>query len=320
MFSVSDYVRQRLRCPICASRIVIDEECRCTNERCSTRFPIVDGVPVLINEKTSVFRHADFAEKRKTFFDPNARPGIKERLARLLYENTSDVKGAPALATFARLVNASSATPRVLVIGAGMDSEALAALRSTGRIELVATDVSLSENVSIICDAHDLPFDDDTFDGVMARAVLEHVLDPYRCVDEMHRVLCRDGVVFSETPFIQQVHGGRYDFTRFTHLGHRRLFRRYEEIESGASAGPGLALSWSYQYFLLSFAQSKMLTRIMRVFGKLTSFWWKYFDPYLIDRPGALDAASALYFLGRKSDTVFSDRQLVDSYRGANHR
>jgi SAM-dependent methyltransferase len=297
------------------------EECRCTNERCATQFPIVDGVPVLISEKTSVFTFADFTEKRKTFFDPNANGrSVRERIARLLYENSSDLKAPSALSTFARLVSTPSAMARVLIIGAGTNSEALAPLHTTASIELVATDVSLNENVSIICDGHDLPFDDETFDGVIAQGVLEHVVDPYRCVDEMHRVLRRDGIVFSETPFIQQVHGGRYDFTRFTHLGHRRLFRRFEEIESGASAGPGLALSWSYQYFLISFVSSKTLKRAMRVFGKLTSFWWKYFDPYLIDRPGALDAASALYFLGRKSDTVFSDRQLVDSYRGANQR
>jgi uncharacterized protein YbaR (Trm112 family) len=74
MFSASDFVRQRLRCPICASRVVIGEDCRRTNEQCATRFPIVDGVPVLINEKRSVFSYADFTEQRKTFFDPKARP------------------------------------------------------------------------------------------------------------------------------------------------------------------------------------------------------------------------------------------------------
>ena len=48
-----------------------------------------------------------------------------------------------------------------------------------------------------------------------------------------------DGLVYAETPFLQQVHGGPYDFTRFTHLGHRRLFRKFIELESGATAGAG---------------------------------------------------------------------------------
>ncbi|CAH2407660.1 hypothetical protein MES5069_620012 [Mesorhizobium escarrei] len=33
---------------------------------------------------------------------------------------------------------------------------------------------------------------------------------------------------------MQQVHEGAYDFTRFTELGHRWLFRRFETISRGA--------------------------------------------------------------------------------------
>lgn len=317
MGSESDFVRQRLRCPICHSRVVLGSEGRCTNEGCAQRFPVVDGVPILINERASAFRFADFVEKRKTFFKPDIDDrSFRYQLARLLYENSTDWCGGAMLAKIGELVALSNPSPRVLVIGAGSSD-----LRSLGpSVEAVATDVSLTGDVSIVCDAHDIPFDDQTFDGVIAQAVLEHVVDPYRCVEEIYRVLRQDGVVFSDIPFMQQVHGGRYDFTRFTHLGHRRLFRRFEEIESGTSAGPGLVLSWSYQYFLLSFTTSKNLTRLLRVFGKLTSFWWKYFDRYLIKRPGALDAASSTFFVGRKSATVLSDRALVQSYRGTNQR
>ena len=104
---------------------------------------------------------------------------------------------------------------------------------------------------SLICDAHDIPFADGCFDGVIVQAVLEHVMDPGRCVEEIHRVLGDNGLVYAETPFIQQIHMGRYDFTRYTHSGHRRLFRRFEEIASGPVGGPGMALAWAYQ--VLSF-------------------------------------------------------------------
>ncbi len=84
---------------------------------------------------------------------------------------------------------------------------------------------------------------DESFDGVICQAVLEHVLDPYRCVEEIHRVLRPNGLVYAETPFMQQVHGGTHDFTRFTHLGHRRLFRKFAEVDSGVVCGPGMALA-----------------------------------------------------------------------------
>ena len=161
-----------------------------------------------------------------------------------------------------------------------------------------------------------LSFEDGSFAGVIVQAVLEHVVDPYRCVEEIHRVLNEQGVVYAETPFMQQVHGGRYDFTRFTHLGHRRLFRRFEEIESGAVAGPGVALAWAYQYFLLSWASTRLWRTLLRNVARLTSFYLKYFDYYLMRKPGALDAASCCYFMGRKSEHILSDNELLKLYKG----
>lgn len=184
-------------------------------------------------------------------------------------------------------------------------------------IELVETDVSFGPRTLLICDAHDIPFEDKSFDGVIVQAVLEHVVDPYRCCEKIYRVLKEQGIVYAETPFIQQVHGGPYDFTRFTHLGHRRLFRKFEEIDSGAVCGPGMALAWTYQYFLLSFTTSRTFRRLLKVFARLTSFYLKYFDYYLNNKQGTLDAASGYYFIGRKVDQVLSDRDLIKLYKGA---
>jgi SAM-dependent methyltransferase len=158
---------------------------------------------------------------------------------------------------------------------------------------------------------------DSTFDGVVVQAVLEHVVDPGRCVEEMCRVLKDEGLVYAETPFLQQVHGGPYDFTRFTHLGHRRLFRNFVEINSGATAGSGTALAWAYQYFLLSFVTSKLARSLVKGVARLTSFWLRYFDYYLLGKPGTLDAALGYYFLGKKSRLPLPDREMIKFYRGA---
>lgn len=130
-------------------------------------------------------------------------------------------------------------------------------------------------------------------------------------------MLKRQGLVYADTPFMQQVHGRQYDFERFTYLGHRRLFRRFEEVDSGASCGPGMALAWSYSYFLMSFTQTKLLRHFIWAFSSLTSFYLKYFDYLLINKPGTLDAASGYYFIGCKSDHALSDRELISLYKGA---
>jgi hypothetical protein len=149
------------------------------------------------------------------------------------------------------------------------------------------------------------------------QAVLQYLVDPSRCIEEIERVLKPGGLVYAESAFMQQVVHGRYDFTRFTHLGLRRLFRSFEAVDSGPTGGPGMALAWSCQFFLLSLATSRWMRRIMHVIGRLTLFWLKYFDARLIDTPGTYDAASVFFFLGRKSGKVLSDRELVALYRGA---
>ena len=45
--------------------------------------------------------------------------------------------------------------------------------------------------------------------------------------------------------------------------------------------------------------------------------WIKYFDRWLASHRGALDAASAYYFLGRKTASVLNDGELVESYVGS---
>jgi hypothetical protein len=105
--------------------------------------------------------------------------------------------------------------------------------------------------------------------------------------------------------------------TRYTYLGLRRLLSHFDEIDSGVVCGPAVALAWSYQYFLLSFVRSKAARSVVRVIARLTAFWLKYFDQYLANKPAALDAASAYYFLGAKRRAPLADRDLVALYRGA---
>ncbi len=208
------------------------------------------------------------------------------------------------------------ARPKVLVLGGARLGAGLEAIIDIASIEFVESDVYLGPRTTLVCDAHWVPFEDASFDGVIAQAVIEHVADPAACAAEIHRVLKPRGLVYADTPFMQQVHAGAYDFTRFTHLGQRRLFRKFDEVSSGPTCGPGMALAWAYQYFLLSFVQSNLARAIAVVFARLTGFWLKYLDYYLIRKPGALDAASAYYFLGMKARLSISDREAIDRYRG----
>jgi SAM-dependent methyltransferase len=279
----------------------------------------MDGVAVLIVDGRSIFSLDDFVGRRDTTF--HLQPGRTERLMKrllgLIPSISHSLGSERNYRRFAELLLAQTPTPRVLVVGGSIQGQGMKALEANPSVDLVASDVSFGPHTSLICDAHDIPFENDTFDAVVVQAVLEHVVDPSRCVDEMYRVLKRDGLVYAETPFMQQVHMGPYDFTRFTHSGHRRLFRQFGEIASGPVGGPGMALAWSYQYFLLSFVRSRPLRGLIRAFAGITAFYLKYADYFLADTPGAIDAASGFYFLGRKEGCVLGDVDLIRYYKGA---
>ncbi len=277
---------------------------------------MVDKVPILINDNRSLFRREDFLARRNTTVNLS-RSRLKQWVDRRLPKLGRNLKAKENYQHLAGLLLQRSPKPVVLVVGGSVLGQGMEALVMRPGIRVVETDVTFGPRTQVICDAHDLPFDDGIFDGVVIQAVLQYVPDPARCVQEIERVLKPTGLVYAETAFIQQVVHGCYDFGRFTHLGVRRLFRGFEELQSGPVAGPGMALAWSCHFFLLSFAANKLTRSLIHVVARLTLFWLKYFDRVLLDRPGTYDAASGFFFLGERAAKPLPDRQLVRLYRGA---
>jgi|TARA_B100001971_G_C18139884_1_gene509797 SAM-dependent methyltransferase len=280
----------------------------------SILYPIIDGIPILINEENSLFSIKDFMSKKTTTI-LLGKSKIKAAIRKIIPSISLNIK---ARDNYHELVTIIPDNSVILIIGGSIQGNGIEEIYSNESYEIIESDVSFGPFTKIISDAHNIPFENGIFDCVIIQAVLEHVLNPQRCVNEIFRVLKSSGIVYAETPFMQQVHMKEYDFTRFTHLGHRRLFRKFEEIKSGPCCGPGMALAWSYVYFLRSFFTSRWMSKILTVFGHLTSFFLKYFDYYLIDMPGSYDSASGYYFLGKKTNKCLSDKELIKQFRGIN--
>lgn len=310
-----ELANENLCCPICKAKVELAEDSVCcVNPACRSTYPIEQGIPVLINESNSVFSISDFLKHKATFFTP--RKKLDALIERMLPTLTFNIKCKRNYSRLAELLLAQSESPTVLVLGGSILGEGMAVLLKSTGIRSVDTDVSFGPRTQIICDAHDIPFADETFDCVVAQAVLEHVVDPRRCVEEIHRVLKPGGYVYAEVPFLYPVHGREYDFTRFTHAGLRRLFNDFSEEESGAQGGPGMALALSWQWFLWSFSSRRSARKLLKAFARLTAWFWKYFDKFLVNRNSALDSASGCYFMGKKTGEHLSDRELIKTYRG----
>lgn len=210
------------------------------------------------------------------------------------------------------LTGRDGARPLVLVVGGGEVGNGADRLYTDRSIDVVAFDIYASPTVQFVADGHRIPFADGVVDGVVVQAVLEHVLDPARVVAEIHRVLAPGGAVYAETPFLQQVHEGPYDFTRFTESGHRWLFRDFDRVASGVVGGPGVQLIWTIGAVVTGLTRSRTAGRLVR----LALFWLRLLDR-LIPAEFQSDGAAGVFFHGTRSEVPLPPSAMPAAYRGA---
>lgn len=103
--------------------------------------------------------------------------------------------------------------------------------------EVVNMDLQPFENVDVVGDLESIPFPDNTFDGIINVAVLEHVRRPWAVIKEFSRVIKSGGKLLCVVPFFQPIHYIPSDYFRFTPDGITSLledggFQVVESIET----------------------------------------------------------------------------------------
>ncbi|HEV8559968.1 MAG TPA: class I SAM-dependent methyltransferase [Actinophytocola sp.] len=305
--------RRLLACPRCRSALADEPDgFRCASPDCSfhsqSAFPVVGRWPVLVDFETSVLRREDVVPRGPR----DAEGPLIERLPKRLRALWKPLNRVAAGNADRLLRMLPGPTPLVLVVGGATVGNGVAALYTDPQVQVIAFDLHGSENTQLIADAHRIPLAAASVDAVLVQAVLEHVLEPTAVVAEIHRVLADDGLVYAETPFLQQVHAGAYDFTRYTASGHRYLFRRFSEIDAGAVAGPGTQLLWSIEHIVRGLFRSAIAGKLVRAM----LFWLRNLDA-AVPASHQSDNASAYYFLGRKRQRDLTPHEIVRYYRGA---
>ena len=302
-----------IRCPRCRAHLSSQKDrIVCTNADCrySTEgFESAGDQPVLIDFERSIFERPKPGDPILSVIRrDDMRRSLRSRVLDVFEgSNPTAVENSQALL---RALKSLSAQPTLLIIGGGALGAGVETFLEDASVEVIGTDVYASGNTHLVTDAHHLPFDDGVFDGVWITAVLEHVIEPQVVVDEIWRVLKPRGLVYAETPFMQQVHERAYDFTRFTANGHRWLFRRFEEVDAGVSRGSGAghALAWSVRYFLRAFFGSRFA-----ILAALPFYLLRHLDRFGDPRRRA-DAALGFYMWGRKSDRTLTPKDMVAYY------
>jgi SAM-dependent methyltransferase len=310
----ADQVWSILACPRCREDLRrYAQGAVCTNTRCAystAPFPIVDSTPVLVDFEQSILDR-DRAETSR-WRSPISRRRMRTpvRLLRsALFGKNSVASGNER--RFLELLRDHRERPVCVIVGGATPGSGMSLLYEAPFVEVLGLDIYRSPLVTIVGDAHQMPIKSGSVDGVWIQAVLEHVLNPWQVVSEIHRVLGRGGLVYAETPFMQQVHEGPYDFTRFTHSGHRWLFKNFEELSSGIVAGVGTQMLWAVEYFLRALLRSEMAGKVAKVVASPL----RLFDR-VCGETFQFQSASAFFFLGRRSDSSLPIGAMRDYYRG----
>lgn len=86
-------------------------------------------------------------------------------------------------------------------------------------------------------DGSNFPFDDKSFDSLVANEVFEHVFNPDNFLSETLRVLKPKGMILLTMPFVWDEHEQPYDFARYSSFGIKALLEKhgFEIIEQRKS-------------------------------------------------------------------------------------
>ncbi len=190
----------------------------------------------------------------------------------------------------------------VLDCGAGSKSDYLEHVYNLEIVPYGSTD--------ILAVGEYLPFKDDTFDAVLSVAVLEHVRDPFRCAEEITRVLKPGGDLLCAIPFMSPLHGYPHHYFNATPQGHLRLYEGKlvnAKLDLPDACHPIFSLQWVLQSWvdgLAGHADTQAAFREMRVADLLDSPWT------LVERPFSRDLPVERQF-EIASGTVLSGQKMV---------
>ncbi|RYY70133.1 MAG: class I SAM-dependent methyltransferase [Chitinophagaceae bacterium] len=84
----------------------------------------------------------------------------------------------------------------------------------------------VNEEIEVYYDGKTLPFEDNTFDSILANEVLEHIFNLEAILQELKRVLKPGGKILISIPFAWNEHEVPVDFGRYTSFGLTDIINR----------------------------------------------------------------------------------------------
>lgn len=144
--------------------------------------------------------------------------------------------------------------------------------------------MDLDDEPDYQCDACNMEvIPSNSIDAVLCIAVLEHVYNPFKAIEEIYRVLRKGGYIFGYVPFLYGFHAkpdGYRDYFRYTVQGVAYLLSNFSEVQIAPVRG-------------------NMTTLLTLAFGKKRFRWLRKLLSYL-ERRLSYHQVSGFNFLARK--------------------
>jgi SAM-dependent methyltransferase len=157
-------------------------------------------------------------------------------------------------------------------------------------------------NVDIVASADDLPFADNSIDKIIIEASIEHIADPDQVMQEIHRVLKTNGLLFITAPFMVGYHDSPSDYWRWTQEGFKLLLKDFEIKEIGNKGGIASALGWVLAEFIATFFSfgSKKIHFVMFHVALVFLIPLKLLDFIFVYYPTTSNISSMFYAVAKK--------------------
>jgi SAM-dependent methyltransferase len=230
-----------LRCPHCGSELSLDDDAVCAS---GDRFPILDGIPVLLDEET-IAGEPQYSGQR-AYFDAEFRGYERYTLENWRAAYLARLRAAGVLESSAGpLVDVGvggsgytvieAARAEMPAIGCDLSLEGLRTARGFAAAEGVA-----EQTLWVRCSAEKLPLASGSVSAAVAIAVLEHVPDDESALHELARVLRRGGRAWITVPHALRHISPLFRGANRRHdrrLGHLRRYEADSLVERARGVG-----------------------------------------------------------------------------------
>ncbi|MBK8551338.1 MAG: class I SAM-dependent methyltransferase [Ignavibacteria bacterium] len=123
-----------------------------------------------------------------------------------------------------------------------------------------------NSNVEVLCYAEDIDrhFEPDQFDCVICTEVLEHTVNDNKVIENINKVLKKNGNLIISAPFTYVLHEAPHDYRRYTLYGLKNILENNNfEVKSGFSMG----VTFSSGFFIYYYALKKTFYYSLKKIG-----------------------------------------------------